>query len=512
MKTLGITMTIVARAVSAFAAFSVAVVSSRSDAAEVAQAPSPQPEVSISVRGTWGGEVEAGESFRVAVRVDAPADMTTKLELGPAQGSWMDATTVEILSADGKTVSAAARPVVAATAEAKTAIDSENPASGLWWFPAENLAAVGPGDYVVRARLVIRDGTGWKGEAVSEPAPMRIVPLSADPERIVARKLARARAAIFAGDPAKGSELLNALLEAEPNCVPALALRAALSLEGGNRGGARVCIERALMLATKAGEEPSAELNQLALSIERSAPQKGSPAELPAWTRVPSVVFESVRTERSSIPGLSAPNRSGQKPVEAPARVAGQSTAPVSVAAPATPAVQASTENSLGVVIPSAEFSDAKIVADSAGQWAATATARTQYDQNQYSATRATGAPNVTVAGNSPDAWCPATRGEGIDWLDLTFAKPVQAVEVRVRQNDAPGAIVKIEAMESNGTVHLWWEGVDPYKAGAVREIAWFAVRVPKTSYLVARVKITLNLESGRGYKQIDAVQLVAAP
>ena len=50
---------------------------------------------------------------------------------------------------------------------------------------------------------------------------------------------------------------------------------------------------------------------------------------------------------------------------------------------------------------------------------------------------------------------------------------------------------------------------MDPYKAPAVREIVWFGVRVPKTSYLVARVKLTLNLASGRGYKQIDAVQLV---
>ena len=98
-----------------------------------------------------------------------------------------------------------------------------------------------------------------------------------------------------------------------------------------------------------------------------------------------------------------------------------------------------------------------------------------------------------------------------MDWLELTFAKPVQAVEVRVRQNDAPGAITKIEAIESNGTIHLWWEGVDPYQRTAVREIVWFAVRVPKTSYLVARIKLTLNLASGPGYKEVDAVQLVAA-
>jgi hypothetical protein len=43
----------------------------------------------------------------------------------------------------------------------------------------------------------------------------------------------------------------------------------------------------------------------------------------------------------------------------------------------------------------------------------------------------------------------------------------------------------------------------------AIREIAWFAVRVPKTSYLVAKVKVTLKLPTVPGWKQIDAVQLV---
>ena len=98
-----------------------------------------------------------------------------------------------------------------------------------------------------------------------------------------------------------------------------------------------------------------------------------------------------------------------------------------------------------------------------------------------------------------------------MDWLELPFAKPVYAVEVRVRQNDAAGAIAKIEAIEADGTAHVWWEGVDPHQAPAVREIVWFGVRVPKTSYLVVRVKLTLNLASGPGYKEIDAVQLVAA-
>lgn len=161
-------------------------------------------------------------------------------------------------------------------------------------------------------------------------------------------------------------------------------------------------------------------------------------------------------------------------------------------------------------MIPAAELTDAKVRAEAAGQWAASASAGSQYGRAApYSAFQATGAPNVSVAGNSPQAWCPAVQNKGTDWLEATFASPTRAREVRVRQNDAAGAIVKVEAIEPDGTSHVWWEGRDPHQPGRVREIVWFGVRVPPTTYAVARVKLTLNLASGPGYKQIDAVQLV---
>ena len=159
--------------------------------------------------------------------------------------------------------------------------------------------------------------------------------------------------------------------------------------------------------------------------------------------------------------------------------------------------------------MPAVELTDAKVSATPAGQWAASAVASSQYDRKTYSAVQATGAPNVSIAGNSPDAWSPAKKNEGTEWLEVTFANPAHATEVRVRQNDTPACIAKIEALEPDGTSHLWWQGADPYVIPAVREIVWFAVRVPKTSYLVAKIKITLNLAAVTGWKEVDAVQLV---
>ena len=41
--------------------------------------------------------------------------------------------------------------------------------------------------------------------------------------------------------------------------------------------------------------------------------------------------------------------------------------------------------------------------------------------------------------------------------------------------------------------------------------MVWFAVHLPQTDYLVAKVKVTLNLAAVPGWKEIDAVQLVGA-
>ena len=204
-------------------------------------------------------------------------------------------------------------------------------------------------------------------------------------------------------------------------------------------------------------------------------------------------------------------------PKQIPAATLVAETAPVIVRAPlpasalgvAILPVTAARQPLPGELVPWNQVNDAAASGDSAGQWASSATAGSQYGSTQYSAAKATGAPDISVVGNSPDAWCPANKNEGSDWLEVSFAKPVHATGVRVRQNDSAGAIAKIEAIEPDGTAHVWWAGTDPYVTPATREIVWFAVRVPQTPYLVAKVKITLNLAATPGWKEIDAVQLV---
>jgi len=462
---------------------------------EGAEPSSPAPEVSISLRGIGAGTIEAGEAFRVAVRLDAPQEAPAKLTLAPANGSWIEATTVELLAADGQLVRAKARPITT-TADPVTTLDAEHTANGLWWFESDALSALAPGAYAVRARLGIRDGSGWKGEVVSESAELRVVATSSDPERVTQRTLARADAAILGGNPEKGAGILDAVLEANPDNVPVLAMRAALCLHGGNRAAAEVCIDRALMLDARSGGKPSVALHALAERIAKMA-DTNSDAQAPAWTVPPRTLFR-------------------------PLALGTKATGSATISAPATPVVNASPAASPsgvlpasgGAVVQSTELVDAKIIADPEGQWASGATASSQYGTPKYSAVQAVGAPNIPLgmAGDNSDAWCPAAKNDGTAWLELAFAAPVHASEVRVRQNNAPGAIAKVELIEADGTSHVVWAGTDPFVAPAVREIAWFAVRVPKTAYLVTKVKLTLNLATVPGWKQIDAVQLVGEP
>jgi hypothetical protein len=62
--------------------------------------------------------------------------------------------------------------------------------------------------------------------------------------------------------------------------------------------------------------------------------------------------------------------------------------------------------------------------------------------------------------------------------------------------------------VEADGTGHFVWKGRDP-NAYAPKQIGWFVVRFPKTPYLVQRVRVTLDTPAAKGWKQIDAVQLV---
>lgn len=151
------------------------------------------------------------------------------------------------------------------------------------------------------------------------------------------------------------------------------------------------------------------------------------------------------------------------------------------------------------------------LVNDARGQWATTATATSSYNDAQepaiYSAFQVTGAPNVPAFGNSGNAWCPKESDAGIERLEVGFGKPVNATEIRIRQNSAPGAIIKVELVDETGKAHTVYEGIDATKYDEFN--FWFKAAFEKTPYKVTGAKITLATNAVSGWNEIDAVQLI---
>jgi len=145
---------------------------------------------------------------------------------------------------------------------------------------------------------------------------------------------------------------------------------------------------------------------------------------------------------------------------------------------------------------------------DPQGQWAIQVSASSTYNDAQgeagWSANQAAGPPNVDRYGDDSHAWAPKTQNGGIEWLDLKYAKPVHATEVRVRESCGSGAVVKVELFDEQGGAHTVWAGADP-----TTDLNYLIVKFPKTAFTTARVKVTLATNIVPGWNEIDAVQLV---
>jgi hypothetical protein len=145
---------------------------------------------------------------------------------------------------------------------------------------------------------------------------------------------------------------------------------------------------------------------------------------------------------------------------------------------------------------------------DPDGQWAASATSSTSYNNAEgtaaWSAMQATGAPDVVTYGDDGKSWAPSTQDAGIEWLDLKYAKPVHATAVRIRESCGSGAVIKVELLDPTGTARTIWQGLDPTK-----ELNFLELSFPVTGYLTDRVKVTLATNTIPGWNEIDAVQLV---
>ena len=201
---------------------------------------------------------------------------------------------------------------------------------------------------------------------------------------------------------------------------------------------------------------------------------------------------------------------------EAPPATGAGAGAPAAMAARdagAAPAAAAEEDEAAAEKRKAVEYAlnEEKLATDPKGQWATTAKATSTYgdakDPQDYSASKATGAPDVPNFSDNGNAWTAKEPDGGIERLEVGFAKPVHATEIRVRQSFAPGAIIKVELLDTSGASHVVYEGVDP--ATYDKYNFWFRKAFDRTPYQVAGARITLATNAVSSWNEIDAVQLI---
>jgi hypothetical protein len=134
-------------------------------------------------------------------------------------------------------------------------------------------------------------------------------------------------------------------------------------------------------------------------------------------------------------------------------------------------------------------------------QWASGATASSEYSASGWSATKATGAPDIDKCGDINSAWAPRSSGSDPEWLKLSFTTPVLATGIRVHETYNAGSIYRVELLDTSGQSHTIWTGTDSTACPG-----WFEITFPKTEYPVNGVILHTKIA---GWEEVDAVELL---
>jgi len=144
--------------------------------------------------------------------------------------------------------------------------------------------------------------------------------------------------------------------------------------------------------------------------------------------------------------------------------------------------------------------------ANTLGQWASTAIASSEFSTTQWAATQATGAPNVFVYQDDPNAWSPLPTNGTIEWLELGYTTPVFANSITVRETLGNGFVFQIDVIYVDDTRETVWTGVDPSAPGTPVD---FSVSFPTTTQLVKGVRVWVDTDHDlTTWEEIDAVLL----
>nr|WP_315399628.1 hypothetical protein [uncultured Duganella sp.] len=152
-----------------------------------------------------------------------------------------------------------------------------------------------------------------------------------------------------------------------------------------------------------------------------------------------------------------------------------------------------------------------KYINDPRAQWATEAKASSVFGEGDGKTPSDSHLAKNAVGPSDGNAWRNNNIDRGFDWLETSYATPVNATEVRVVVPSGQGveAINKVELQDTDGKWHTAWEGVNDVKRDDRGNRTWFLRTFDKTAYKTKAVKVTYANNVEHDYKTIDAIQLV---
>ena len=134
-------------------------------------------------------------------------------------------------------------------------------------------------------------------------------------------------------------------------------------------------------------------------------------------------------------------------------------------------------------------------------QYAASATASTEWLPGDNGTAQAIGSPDTTRCGDIETAWAPLTTRSDPEWLEATFEVPVYATGLTVYETFRSGYITQVDLIDTSDVYHIIWTGSD--STGCPGK---FTITFAQTSYEVDGVKI---YTATNGWENLDAVKLL---
>jgi hypothetical protein len=145
---------------------------------------------------------------------------------------------------------------------------------------------------------------------------------------------------------------------------------------------------------------------------------------------------------------------------------------------------------------------------DPHGQWAKEATATSTFGESSNSVNEVNKPRNIA---GKPDGayWTNDHQDMGFDSFEGAFEKPVHATEVRAVFGGGISTVTKVELKDTDGKYTTVWTGIneDPPEKRGPRH--WFVRKFAPSAAAIVGVKITIANSVDRGYKTVDALQLV---